>query len=225
LGAGLLFTAVTLVSGQESFVGVVRSVHESLSGPVPEFRERLLRDARALHGVLAAAGLSCLAAYAWAGWRRRSVLQALLGPPAPTGAWRGALLALVLATSSVFLGLRLARDLERAASSSGLTFEERRARLESESPLEPDPEAVRAFREAWRPESGNLELVKVARGRRSLDPYRLSARLFPIRVYLAGNTAVAQETARRRDRRIGWIVRDDGSGRFLPAPEPRASLR
>jgi hypothetical protein len=229
---GLLSLGTLMALGPARFTDVVRRVYMgTLSQHAPRFGARLASETLALYGLLAAAGLAAVALGLLAAARRTGALALLLGSdPGP----RGASLAVVLATTTLFVGVRGARDVLRARDLAGLGFEERRARLHAENPFEPDPDAVGRFRAAMR--GAGREGVVILRGTEPVYRLRpehlfLAAEIFPARLYLApppACTGAELSPAWAAARGVGVVLRDcEAAFRLeaegLPRPPARPS--
>jgi hypothetical protein len=220
---GLVVLGALAALRPAGFTDVVRRVYMgTLSQHAPRFGERLARETLALYGLLAAAGLGLVAFGLVAATRRRGALALLLGSDPGL---RGAALAAVLASGTLFVGVRGARDVLRGRDLAGLGFEQRRARLHAENPFEPDPEAVRRFQATLGGASGR-ERVAVLRGTeaaRRLRPEHLflAAEIFPARLYLApppACRAAELSPAWALERDIAVVLRDCDPG-FRLEPE------
>jgi hypothetical protein len=227
---GGAMAAFLLAVGPEGFVLLVRHLYLGpLSQHAPRFGESLQRETLVLYALALGAALAAVLGGLLAARRGRGALATLVGGRITVPS---ALLVAVLTTSSLFVGLRAARDVLRARTLAGLTFEDRRLRLHVENPLEPDPEAVRAFREEWVAAEGRRGSVAILRGNETARRLRpdhlfLAAELFPARLYLAPPPACTAGDASAEwaaARGVAWVLPDCGAA-FRVALEPFAAAR
>lgn len=217
LAAGLALAVPLFALGPERFVAFARDVYTTrIAQFSPEFRTRLLRELQALYVVLLVTGIVCVAAWAALSAARRNALRFLLAEHASD--WRAAALLLVIASSSVFLAVRLVRDVVRFEALRGLSFEEQRQRLAAESPIEPDYAKARAFVDRNGPRPGNILILRGPPGSGAGQGHYLflAQSLFPVRLYSGTEAELA--TGRLADRGIRWVQREDPQTRFSPEP-------
>jgi hypothetical protein len=227
---GGLMAAFLLAIRPGGFILLVRHLYLGpLSQHAPRFGESLQRETLVLYALTLGAALAAVLGGLLAARRGRGALAALVGGEVTLPS---ALLVAVLTMSSLFVGLRAARDALRARTLAGSTFEDRRLRLHAENALEPDPEAVRTFREEWLAGGGRRGNVAILRGNemaRRLRPDHLflAAELFPARLYLAPPPACSAREASAEwaaARGVSWVLPDCGAA-FQMAPEPFAAAR
>jgi hypothetical protein len=219
LAAGLALAVPLCALGPERFVAFARDVYTTrIAQFSPEFRARLVREIQALYVMLVVTGVACVAAWAALSTARRDVLRWLLAERASD--WRAVALLLVTASSSVFLAVRLVRDVARFEALRGLSFEEQRQRLAAESPIEPDYAKARAFADRNGPRPGNILILRApSRNGAGQGQYLFLAQyLFPVRLYSGSQAELA--TGGLAERGIRWIQREDPQTGFSPEPAP-----
>ncbi len=182
-----------------------------------------------LRVVVPLGGGLALAAYLAAGLTRRSVLAFAFGPLAARGErWLALVLALALIDAALFLGVRAARDAERAWVWRGIPLRERGFRAYDQGRFVPS--LADEFLRLARSRGGNLLILRGSGesgelgGFVRMEHLRYAAHLFPVRIFLARAPRCSVSDlpeAWLAERGIRWVIRDC-EARFVFAPAPLA---
>lgn len=222
--AWVLLLAVPLAGAalvpEGAFVAATEWLYLRLPIHAAVFRADLLVQTRILHRACGPLAIAALSVWVLASARGVSIASAAAGERADEDApstWRRRVVAALLAYAMLLAPVRLLRDGLREGELAGLGFEERRLHVYGRHSLEPDYEALEAFRRR----SGGEGAVLVLRGGRHFDFADVFAAsyLFPQRVYVTRTPDCTGDDATRAASvrpDVRWLQLSCERGPFAP---------